>query len=204
MNLVVNKKDGVKVYHITDFLTEDVRRRRARRKREFRLTGTSATDEGPEELVLRADIDEHPYDGISFGEWSAANCRLMAALLAEGALSREDVEYYLAYTTSICQFQAKYTWKTVLQFDYKYRIMQASRGFKWGTPAEDLALHVLTVLPVKLDGASTTGKAKTGGGGSKQRPICRQFAANGSCNFGARCQYEHVTQQTSQQPSQQQ
>ena len=48
-----------------------------------------------------------------------ANIRLLNHLLGAGQLPREDIEFYLAYTTK--EFAEKYEWSRVLNYDYNYR-----------------------------------------------------------------------------------
>ena len=83
--------------HITNFLTEQTK---------IRLQGRSkgiVQANGDESVVLQTDR-MHPYSGITLSEWGAANCRLMAHLLPEGKLAPCDVEFYLAYTTQVCEY----------------------------------------------------------------------------------------------------
>ena len=85
--LIVSSKE-VKVYHITDFLHADVKKRRGTKKRAVTLSEDQlrADQQGGVPLVLNMDVDEFPYDGITFAEWSAANARLCAELLKVGKL----------------------------------------------------------------------------------------------------------------------
>ena len=133
------KATKTKALHITDFLPESVRKRRMSRQREMVLSTNGSTDDV---LVLRTD-HSHPYAGISLSEWGAANCRLMAALLDRQLLPAAETQYYLAYTLKIFEFVSKYEWESVLEFDYRYREIQAEHGIKWGIHAPDLELHVL-------------------------------------------------------------
>ena len=87
------KSSGQKVVHITQFLTESTKKHLRGRSQGIVLS--TGRDNN---VVIRTE-DEHPYQGVTISEWGAANARLMAHLLQTGALCKEDVEYYLAYTT---------------------------------------------------------------------------------------------------------
>ena len=87
------KSSGQKVVHITQFLTESPKKHLRGRSRGIVLS--TGRDNN---VVIRTE-DEHPYQGVTISESGAANARLMAHLLQTGALCKEDVEYYLAYTT---------------------------------------------------------------------------------------------------------
>ena len=121
------KSQTNKAVHITQFLTEKCKRRRQGRRKEFVLKSGSANSET---LVLKAD-EEHPYLGIFIEEWGAANMRLLNHLLATQKLRRNDIEFYLAYTTKIFEFAEKYEWNSVLNYDYAYRELQAEHQFQW-------------------------------------------------------------------------
>ena len=123
------KSQTNKAVHITQFLTEKSKRRRQNKRKEFVLKAGTVNSET---LVLKTD-DEHPYLGIYMEEWGAANMRLLNQLLASKKLRREDIEFYLAYTTKIFQFAEKYEWNSVLNYDHAYRKLQAEHQFQWGT-----------------------------------------------------------------------
>ena len=56
--------------------------------------------------------------------------RLMNRLLCTGQLQRDEIEFYLAYTTKIYEFAEKYDWKSVLNYDYNYKELQTEHKFK--------------------------------------------------------------------------
>jgi hypothetical protein len=174
-----------KAVHITQFINEKTKKRRASRRREIVL----ATQQGDslDNLVIKTE-DEHPYSGIHIDEWGAANSRLLNHLLVTGQLQRVDIEYYLAYTTQIFDYAGKYEWESVLDFDYTYRELQAEHNMVWGVFSSHLELHLLTPkrppIPRPLQYRSA------------QQNIsnidCRMFKATGSCTFGDSCKYRHV------------
>ena len=71
--ILTMKAQSSKAVHITSYITEQCKRRRQNRRKEFVIkTGSKDT----ETLVLRSD-DEHQYLGIFIEEWRAANMRLL-------------------------------------------------------------------------------------------------------------------------------
>lgn len=172
-----------KTAHITDFLTEKTKKRRQSQKKEL-IVDTE------QRLVVRTD-DQHPYSGIRMEEWVAANCRLMNNLLQTGALPRQDVEFYLAHTVNVMEYAERYSWESVLDFDYQYRELQAEHSFPWGT------------YPPYME-AKMEPRAQRSTPTVSQRqavPECKQFKARGSCSFGKACKYRH--NQLSNAPSDQ-
>lgn len=182
-----------KVTHIVQFLSEQTKKRRLNKRKEWVLAKTGDMDS----LVVKPDT-EHPYSGISVAEWSAANCRLLAYLLRSGELSLDKVEYYLAYTTQIYDFASKYEWDSILDFDYNYRERQAEYGFAWGALTANMELQLLQPrVPRSLVPQSRTapqkGRGQSGQGRAVDMPECKMFKArNGNCPFGEKCKYRHV------------
>ena len=170
--------------HITTFITEHCKQRRQNRRKEFIIkSGTNDT----ETLVLKPD-DEHPYLGIYIEEWGAANMRLINHLLCKGQLSRDETQFYLAYTTKIYEFAEKYDWNSVLNYDYNYRELQAEHKFKWGTFSPHTELQLLVPKRPKQQSGRN-------GPGQLAREDCKLFKASGSCPFGATCKFQHLRTQ---------
>lgn len=179
------KSQTNKAVHITQFLTEKCKRRRQSRRKEFVLKSGAANSET---LVLKAD-EEHPYLGIFIEEWGAANMRLLNHLLATQKLCRNDIEFYLAYTTKIFEFAEKYEWNSVLNYDYAYRELQAEHQFQWGTFSPNMELQLL--IPKRSrQGVNTTAQS------SLPTEDCKLFKARGSCPFGSSCKYRHTKVKT--------
>ena len=183
---ILTMKANCKTVHITDFLGERAKKRRQGRRKDVLLKC-----EGNTSVVLQCE-DGHPYGGISLTEWSAANCRLMAHLLATGALARDHVEYYMAYTTQVYEYAERYDWEAVLEFDHSYRERQAQHGFMWGCIPPNMELNMV---------AYARGQALPNPANRKQvHPMaeraepeqCRLFIArNGNCPHGAGCKFVH-------------
>ena len=182
-----------KVYHITKYLTEEVRTRRKNRRRDLVLSRTGDTDD---QLVVRSE-ESHPYAGIAVEEWGAANCRLMFAMLSEGALKQQDVPYYLAYTATIFDFISRYDWNSILDYDHQYRERQAQHGFAWGSlnPCLELQLLQRRHTHYAHQHKFASGHHPQRGGQrtsfTSSEP-CKQWLARGECRFGHRCKFQHV------------
>ncbi|KAH3752150.1 hypothetical protein DPMN_186762 [Dreissena polymorpha] len=69
--------------------------------------------------------------------------RLLNHLLSTNLLQRQEVEFYVAYTTMIFEFADIYEWSSVLGYDYHYRELQAEHNFKWGTFSPHMELQML-------------------------------------------------------------
>ena len=189
-----------KALHITEFLPETTKRRRQSRRKDLVLT-TRGTNE--DQVVIKTEED-HPYSGIYLSEWGAANCRLMNALLERGLLARSEVEFYLAYTTKIFEWSQKYELESVLEYDYRYRELQAEHGFKWGVVSPDMELYILERHQNqkhqyrrpgirKYNRAPLQTQSATEGNQPIQTQECGMFKATGRCSFGADCRYIHPT-----------
>jgi len=175
-----------KPIHVTQFINEKTKKRHASSRKEVVL----ATKHGniQDNIVIKTE-KEHPYSGILIDEWGAANGRLLNHLLVTGQLLRQDIEYYLAYTTQIFDFAGKYEWESVLDFDYTYRELQAEHNMVWGVFANHLELHLLTPKRPPMSRPGQQYRAAQ----SYSNPVdCKMFKATGNCAFGENCKYRHV------------
>jgi hypothetical protein len=191
--ILTMKATSRKATHITQFLTEKCKRRRQNRRKEFVLRSGQTHQET---LIIKTD-EEHPYLGIYVEEWGAANMRLMNHLLNSGQLQRDDIEFYLAYTTKIFEFADIYEWSSVLNFDYTYRELQTEHDFQWGTFSPHMELQIL--IPKRIKHGSEMPSQNVP---KPQQEDCRIFKAKGVCPFGSNCRYRHVRQQQQQTPRQ--
>ena len=87
--ILILKAQSAKAVHIKQFITEQCKRRRPNRRKEFIIQAGKDS----EELILKPD-DEHPYLGIYVEELGAANS---THLLSSGQLPRDEIEFYLTY-----------------------------------------------------------------------------------------------------------
>lgn len=178
-----------KTCHITQFLSEEAKLRRRPKTHQNVVLSV----EGDTQAVVMRESEAHPYRGITLSDWGAANMRLMNHLLATNALRRDEVEYYMAYTTSIFEFYNKYEWESILHFDFSYREAQQAHQFMWGQMDPSMELHYL--IPLSRSQAlpprpAQQKRAMDSLSGDKQ--VCRQYLAYGSCRFGKTCRYTHV------------
>jgi hypothetical protein len=188
-SILTMKAQTRKAVHVTSFLSEKAKRRRQNRRRDLVLkTGGDQYDR----VVIQTD-DDHPYAGVYIEEWGAANCRVMNHLLTGNQLRREDVEYYLAYSTKIFEFAEKYEWSSVLDYDFHYRELQAEHQFAWGTFSPHMELQLLT--PKRRMGQTAPPSAPAANGyvrSSVKTDDCRHFKARSWCPFGDTCKFKHV------------
>lgn len=180
-----------KTVHITQFLTEETKRRRQNRRQKEFVLRSGRVDQ--ETLVLKTD-EEHPYLGIFMDEWGAANMRVLNHLLSTGQLKRDDIEFYLAYTTKIFEFAKSYEWNSILNFDFNYRELQAEHGFRWGTFSPHMEMQSLVPKRPKHPQQPQV-QPQT------YKEDCRIFKAKGSCPFGDKCRYKHSKPQPEQTPT---
>ena len=192
-NILTMRSHKRKALHITEFLYERTKKRRQHRRKELVL---SADNDNDDRLVLKTEED-HPYAGISIGEWGAANCRLLNALLDRNHMDRVDIEYYLAYTAMIFEFSTKYIWDHVLEYDFHYRELQAAHDFQWGVTSPELELKFL-IQQTRNHSQQQSGyvnRQQQMFNGQKRNfktELCRLFISNrGNCPYGARCRYFH-------------
>ena len=176
--ILIVKARTAKAVHITEFLTDDVKRRRSPRNN-YRIQNATTADGS---CIITHDQDTS-YAGLTSEEWGAANCRLMNFLLSSGRLARHDVEYYLAYTTKIFDFASKYTWASILAFDQQYREVQAENNLQWGVFAPQLEMQLLQLKPTALPQP-------------RRQPThiqeeCKLFKLH-RCPYGSQCRYRHV------------
>ena len=192
---ILTLRAGSKATHITNFLTEQTKKRLQGRSKGIVLQAN-----GDESVVLQTDRT-HPYSGITLSEWGAANCRLMAHLLREGKLAPCDVEYYLAYTIQVYEYYEVYEWESILQFDFLYRERQCEYQFKWGYIPTNMQLSLLAhpcrkpLGAVKQSGVSRTAPAARPARGAGPTEECWEYKKrNGNCPFGDKCRYLHPAQ----------
>lgn len=180
-----------KVHHICGFLPEEVRQRMNRKWKDV-MKWMEATDGT---VVLKAE--DQPKLSISQAEWGAANMRVMFHLLQVGDLSRAQTEDYMSFTLMMHELSSIYEWQTVLDFDVRYRELQAQYEFRWG----ESCVHLEDVVLVRRLPPPAGGVGRGGGNGNNKRnnerrqaydsnEKCRLFL-RGDCPYGADCRYKH-------------
>ena len=176
-----------KAEKIFNFLPERVKDRVQKFRRDRFV---SSQGENGAVSISSRDIENY---SITQAEWGAANLRLMNHLLQTGDLARHDVELYLAYTVQILEMVDIYEWSSILNFDTRYRELQAQHGFKWG----DLRMATHSTLLVQKRQQPPGRHKTTGSSGSAYGPgkteDCKKWLASGgtACPFGAACRYRH-------------
>ena len=179
--LLTAKATVNKALKITDFLLEPAKSRVSRSRRE-QVSFSSMAEGG---IAIKTEENSNYY--ISFDEWSGANMRLAAHLLSTGGIAENKLVYYMAYTTMISDLAAQWDWGSILQFDTRYRDLQANHGFNWGTRLSHEQQQYLR--PRRTTHNPKGNKGNKGGQDAQQ--ICRNYAAKGECGFGNQCKYSH-------------
>ena len=179
-----------KAVHITQFLSEKAKRRQQYRRKDLVLTRGNS---GENQLMVQAD-ERHPYAGLSIDEWAAANIRLLHHLTNHGLLSRNDMDFYLAYTVTIFEFVNKYEWASILDFDYQYREQQAQLGFQWGQINPLMEMQLLVPRQNNSFNQRRDFKAtRSFRTEQTSNEECHQWKLNhGYCPFGRTCKYKHI------------
>ena len=184
-----------KALQVVSFVPDYVRQRVGRKKRET-LRFCEGTDGS---FSIKADETSQVY--LSQAEWSSANQRLMHQLILEKKLPLNRIKDYMAYTTTIHDYVSRYDWQSILDFDVRYREIQAEHGFRWGTPASNLESLVLVTRrqaqPAQYQAQHQAGGRPPHNRGQNRRvgktqEACRQYQRRGECDYGDSCKYQHV------------
>ena len=178
-----------KAEKIVNFLPERTRERIQRRKRE-RLV-LSHSEDGT--ITFKPGEDE--CYSLTVSEWAAANMRLLSHILRQGDLAYSDVELYLSYTMQIHELADRFEWASVVEFDTRYRELQAEYAFDWGDMHHCTQFHILqTKRHTPNSHASVySGARHPPAGPADAKEDCKKWLASGgkNCPFGKRCRYAH-------------
>ena len=190
--LLTMKASTKKAEKIMSFLPDKVRERIQRRRRD-RMVLTHAEDGS---LSFKAS-EEDTY-AITVNEWAAANMRLLSHLLRKGDLAYSEVDYYLAYTMQVHELAEKFDWASLMEFDCRYRELQAEHNFRWGDMR--FVSQIQLLQPKKHNGPPRRSQGAAAPTNSKED--CKKWLASGgrSCPFGAQCRYLHRKVQDDQVP----
>ena len=177
--LLTIKASSRRAEKIINFLPDRVKERVQRRKRD-RLVFSQGEDGS---ITFKpAEEDMH---SITMAEWGAANMRLLSHLLRSGQLDYPEVEYYLAYTMQVYELADKFEWAGIMEFDSRYRELQAEHGFRWGDMRFASQIHLLTPRRQVIQ----PNQRKPAG----PKEDCKRWLASGgkNCLFGSKCKYMH-------------
>ena len=200
-----------KALHIKDFVSDSVKTRIAKKRRE-----ELKVHQGPEGAISLHPVEDGAFY-ISQSEWGSANMRLLNQLLKSGDLPRGKFEYYMTFTAMIHELASVYDWLSVLEYEDRYREEQAESGAEWGMPAPHLD-YLLLVPKRRADQHNQPPQIRSqkkkhqnrpkqfpGGQGyqrsapapkqelEQEQEICKLFASSGGeCKFGDKCKYMHI------------
>ena len=100
--------------------------------------------------VIRIDDDNRmtadivtPLEKVTPLQWTGASLKIMARLIQSNKLNVHGVLQYQAYMAMLTSLAESYTWVSILQFDRRYRSLQAVFEFSWGTDVPCLMLGAL-------------------------------------------------------------
>lgn len=147
-------------------------------------------------LRLTSGTSKPKLSSVSPAQWIAANARILAELMGRGEVKDGGVQDYLAYTVKVGELACRYTWASVLTYDNEYRTRQAAFKFRWASDSQ----HLSTVMLREKGAAQATTSARQAGsdpkGGRRRGPngkeVCLQYNSSRGCQYGAKCNYEHV------------
>ena len=91
---------------------------------------------------MTADIVT-PLEKVTPLQWTGASLKIMARLIQSNKLNVHGVLQYQAYMAMLTSLAEAYTWVSILQFDRRYRSLQAVFEFSWGTDVPCLMMGAL-------------------------------------------------------------
>ena len=149
-------------------------------------------------IKLEADWEE---DQVTHMMCTRASIRILSRMIADKELDTEGVLRYLAYMLRVTQLTGTYTWKSVILYDRRCRMLQAST--KEGCDVEPNGVGSTTLVRKQLP------KQKHGDGGHNLRTLagareirdtsvlepCQLFNLTGKCKYlqiTGKCKFMHV------------
>ena len=79
--------------------------------------------------------------------WTGASMKILSRLIDEGELDTEGILKYLTYMLRFTQMEVPYTWKSLLLYDRRCRIMQAATKSGWDEEPAGVASTTLVKKP---------------------------------------------------------
>jgi hypothetical protein len=157
-------------------------------------------------LKLKPSKHRPTPDKISFGQWTAANARILAKLIPR--FSAQDLSDYLDYTHMIGDLLTQFTNSSVFSLDYDHRVQVNQSGKRWNDINCTLEVytlkkrddsgssHVYTPSGVAGGGASSNAQLQSQPRKNMSRPrvgggICWDYNSKEGCSYGDGCRYIH-------------
>ena len=147
-----------------------------------------------QKLVLKSSTAKKPKaHEVTLSQWISGNARIMAKLIEEGELDREQILQYLHYTEKFGDMAQKYTISSLMLFDERFRKDQAEKGTSWAEDNYHATLFHLEKRPV----SNASKQGKKGGTQRNAEPgarkkVCLDFNNRSGCNWGSNCKFPHT------------
>ena len=171
---------GERVLRIVDFVDKIVTNTEDR----------TISDLGNTKLVISSGPKKPKLESLSIAQWVVGNTRIFHSLLSSGKLPfAQDVQHYLAYTVKIMELSSKFSWPSLLQYDDKFRHIQAVYNYPWSFDSHHL--HTVILEPKRYAGGKSTSGSAPANFSPDGRVICRNFNRVKGCSL-ADCHFAHV------------
>ncbi len=183
--------EAVKVYEIVDYInlippiTEE----------------QVITEHGTLQFIIRSAAKKPRLAVVTVEEWCLANTRIVEMVMERNPAVFKD---YLEYTMKVCELLKCYEKVSVLQYDHKYRHMQAHFGFRWGTDMPHVSTHSSSPAEIhrckwsrqhgtgQRTGFSRWVSMADGRIAAMKCPVCYQFNSNNGFTYGTACRFRHA------------
>ena len=86
-------------------------------------------------------------ESISPLMWTGASIKILSRIISDGELDTEGTLQYLAYMLRFTQLDISHTWKSLLLYDRRCRIMQAATKDGWEKEPDGVASTTLVKKP---------------------------------------------------------
>ncbi|KAI8519236.1 Carbohydrate sulfotransferase 15 [Branchiostoma belcheri] len=147
--------------------------------------------DGQTAIILRTSKTKPKLESIKVPAWSAANAKIMDALIKDNKLkTRQDISDYLSYTVKVSELFEVFDCASVMLYDNQYRVIQHRNEFRWGKDSEHLHSRFLRSKPAYAPPARpqqrrpAAARAKTTDG----QEICVNYQNQTGCRR-ATCNY---------------
>ena len=178
---------GEKVLRIIDFIDTIIPREEERTISDGRNT----------KLIVSYGPKKPKLEQVTLPQWVISNTRIFYNLILSKELtSLEDIQNYFAYTVKIMELSTHFQWTSVLKYDDKFRLLQATYGYPWSFDSNHLHTVILEPIPKAFTSMRATPRVSSSNSQfvattNEGCTICWSFNSPRSCHF-TNCVYEHA------------